>query len=143
MTFGPCCEKAEQWRSHPALPDYSVSTKGGVRRDTPGKGTRAGRILAPYVNTTGHLMVHMTPPNGEIFRGWRGPPSKKPKYQVARLVMAVWGKGHPGGDWADLRWRLHHKDENPEHNCIENLEWLSQSDHKKLHHARRRERQGE
>jgi len=88
-------------------------------------------------------MVYLAPPNGEIFKGWRGPVSKKPKYLVARLVAGLWGKPHPTGDWTDLRWRLHHKDERVDHNCIDNLEWLSQSDHMRLHHARRRERKHE
>lgn len=59
----------EEWRVVPSYPDYEASNLGRVRRATPGKGTRVGKILAtppdsggyPTIGTRAHgpLRVHV------------------------------------------------------------------------------------
>lgn len=48
-----------QWRAIPGFDDYQVSENGQVRRSTPGKSTRVGRLLRQQVTADGYpyLMI--------------------------------------------------------------------------------------
>src|SRR4051794_16099918 len=45
---------AEEWRSVPGLPAYAVSSEGRIKRITPQRGSRIGRILNGCINEDGY-----------------------------------------------------------------------------------------
>lgn len=57
MTDKP--EAAEEWRRIPTAPDWSVSSLGRVRRETPAPRTWSGRILKQKREKQGYLVVHV------------------------------------------------------------------------------------
>lgn len=44
------CDDTELWRPIPSWPAYEISNHGRVRRTTPYRSTRVGKILRPYLN---------------------------------------------------------------------------------------------
>ena len=46
----------ETWRRLNGVDHYEFSSRGRVRRATPGKRTRVGRILTPYTSTSGPVV---------------------------------------------------------------------------------------
>ena len=138
-----CCKREEIWGSHEAVPDYHVSNLGRIRRRTPSVGTYVGKIMVPVLRPPSHLFVYMPPGNGDALRGRKGPRPKKLFLGLARLVIAAWGGPHPVGDWADLGWRVHHRDGNPLHNCDTNLVWRTESWHRRHHLAKKKKEEEE
>lgn len=49
----------EEWKVHPKLHDYSISTLGRVRRVTPKRGTVVGKVLVPAVGKNGYAFVNL------------------------------------------------------------------------------------
>lgn len=43
-----------EWRTVPSFPDYEVSEDGGLRRRTPGRGARVGRVLRTPIDHEGY-----------------------------------------------------------------------------------------
>jgi len=139
--FGPCCQRPEEFKRIPGVPDYVASNLGRVRRDTAGKGTYAGRIIKPVLRPDGHLYVYMPPGNGDRLRNTDKVRPKALFIAVQRLVMAAWSKQPtPDARWKDPRQIIHHNDLNPAHNCDTNLAWRTRAKHLQEHNARRRER---
>jgi DNA (cytosine-5)-methyltransferase 1 len=52
-------ETAIEWRIVPMYPNYEVSTEGGVRRATRGKGTYVGRVLRTPIDAEGYPTVNL------------------------------------------------------------------------------------
>lgn len=102
----------EQWRTHPRFTDYEVSDLGRVRRGTPVKGSRPGRMKSPSLSTTGYLVVSI-----------EGKPRK-----VHTLVLETFiGPRREGQDGC-------HLDGDRTNNVLQNLRWASRSEN--MQHAR-------
>lgn len=50
----------ERWKTITGFPDYEVSDCGRVKRVTPGRGTRAGKIVGKNVSQNGYFRVCLT-----------------------------------------------------------------------------------
>ena len=94
----------ERWLPISRLSDYSVSTLGRVRRDTPGQGTRAG-LLAQHISS-GYPQVSIRPIG---------------RVRVHILVAATWIG--PRSDHTEIN----HLDGVKAHNCVWNLEYVTPS----------------
>lgn len=118
----------EEWRDIEGYDGlYQVSNEGrikrlsgivprGVKGDLPIK----ERILKPLRGSDYHFYIKLSR-NGEIRNS-----------SIHQLV----GKAfipNPNGYTI-----LHHKDHNPENNCVENLEWMSDGEHKSIHKNRKK-----
>ena len=102
MTF-PEENNLEVWKTIPGFEDYSVSTKGQVRRDTPGPGTYPGKIMKPSISQKGYLQIKL----------------KKKIKRIHRLV-AISFLPNP-----DNLPEVDHIDENKKNNNVNNIEWVT------------------
>ena len=82
---------------------YEVSSEGIVRN------LKTGRILKPFYNTKGYVMVNLTSANND-----------KTKKLVHRLVAQSF---IPNNDQS--KTLINHKDENKRNNSVANLEWCT------------------
>ena len=82
---------------------YEVSSKGDVRN------LKTGRILKPFYNTKGYVMVNLTSTSND-----------KTKKLVHRLVAQAF---IPNNDQS--KTLINHKDENKRNNSVANLEWCT------------------
>lgn len=98
-----CPAWVEEWRTIPKLPDYSVSTRGRVRRDTPGQGTKTG-LLAQHTDDNGYPQVSIRP-LGRVRVHW--------------LVKATWFGPRQLGQ------QVNHEDGDKAHNCLANLTYVT------------------
>jgi len=98
-------EPIEEWRAIEGTPNYEVSDRGRVRRTTPAKHTRVGRVLKPWFSSDGYALVdieHATTRIGPLVcRAFHGP-KPSPKHEVRHL------NGKPADDRAsNLAWGTH------------------------------------
>lgn len=96
----------EDWKVHPVLFEYEVSTLGRIRRAVPGKGTHKGRMKVPTLSTTGYLTVNIA---------W------KPR-KVHALVLET---------FVSLRPEKHdgcHIDGDRTNNALSNLRWATRAE---------------
>ena len=112
----------ENWRKIQGFPDYSVSDRGRVRRNTPGRGARAGRILNSSRDAKGYACVNLS--GG----------GQQRKHYVHRLVALAF-LGAPPSD----RHHVAHWDGNGMNASVENLRWATQPENEsdKVRHGRR------
>jgi len=96
----------EEWVSVEGFGKYSISNLGRVRRDAPGPGTQAGRILKPVIDN-GYPSVTF----------WD---SGKPKRFRVHVLVAQHFIG-PRPDKA----HVNHVDGVKTNNCVSNLEYIS------------------
>lgn len=110
----------EEWRAVVGYPDYSISSLGRVRRDTPGRLRKAvvGRILKPSPNPYGYLTVSLC--LGSIVR-------TKPIHRL--VVLAFLGPSPEGKPHAN------HIDGVKTNNRLDNLEYCSPAENQQ--HAAR------
>ncbi len=96
----------EQWRTIPTFETYEASNLGRIRN------IKTGTILKPNRNCKGYRHV-------VLYRG-----SKKDKHMVGvhRAVALAWIDNPNNYD------TVNHKDANPDNNCVDNLEWMSNED---------------
>ena len=104
----------EEWRTIEEFPNYSVSNLGRVRRDTPGVGTRRGRILKPWSNS-GYMAV-------DFYRN-----GKRYCKKVHRLVAEAFVPN------PTMLPEVNHIDGKKPNNHMINLEWVTRRDN--LRHA--------
>lgn len=111
---------AESWRTVPGFDDYSVSTRGRVRRDRAANGTQAGRILVPGLPTArGHVYLQLT-----LRRGGR-----RHTVAIHRLVAAAFLGPKPAGMHID------HRNGVTTDNRVENLEYVTPRENTARAHA--------
>lgn len=104
---------------------YQVSNLGNVKsfaREVPYKTygtwkmrTVPGRIMKPYKNESGYLLVTLTKPDSRKL------------CKVHRIVAEAFIEN------PESKRCVNHKDGNKENNCVENLEWVTYSEN--MHHA--------
>lgn len=102
----------EEWRQIPGFPDYSVSSFGRIRRDTPptrknGR-CKPGMIMKAESGQWGHQRIRLTK-NGQCFR-----------LLVHRLVAMAFDLPRRGDQTV-----VAHNDGNPLNNHISNLRWAT------------------
>jgi hypothetical protein len=97
---------SEDWRRHPRLIDYEVSTLGRVRRLTAKRGTYSGRLKRPTLSTTGYLVVNL---------------DGKPRKVHALVLETFIGPRPPKCDAC-------HNDGVRTNNVLVNLRWASRSE---------------
>lgn len=115
----------ENWRIHPAYPDYFVSDQGRIMRRTEATGTRPGRILKPTMLPKGALHIHLQ----NVVTG------KNETCMVRRLVLETFEGPAPTGTCAI------HLDGDPWNCALDNLDWAGErEDGIPLHVARVSER---
>ena len=96
-----------QWKTIKGFPDYIVSDTGFVQRIAGGRGATPGRVLKPMKKRNGYFQV-------ALYK------NKKPCHiSLARLVLTTFVRDCPVGMQAN------HKDGIKQHNCAENLEWIT------------------
>jgi hypothetical protein len=100
----------EHWRPVVGFPDYAVSDRGRVRRETIGRGTKPGRILTPDVRQNGYLRASLTDT-----RGTRG-------HYIHRLVAQAFLEQPSGFN------QVNHKNCDKTDNRPINLEWCTHLD---------------
>jgi len=100
----------EEWRTIKDFPDYAVSNQGRVKRITGNRYSKAGRLLKPFANEKGYLMV-----------GLMLNKIKKTR-KVHLLVAGEFMEPCPPG------MECNHVNGNKEKNRQGNLEWIT---HKK------------
>ena len=106
----------EKWKSVPECSDYyEVSDHGRVRRIAEGPGTHSGRILKPNVNSSGHYSMQMR-------CHYRRVDKLAHRLVAEAFIRPLRTKEH-----------VHHKDGDKANNRLENLEILSEHDHRSLH----------
>ena len=108
------------WQKIDGYPDYSVSTAGQVRRDTPGRTSRA-KLLRPYISRVGYPVVNLS-------AGGR-----QKTFYVHHLVAIAFISARP----SELH-QVAHADGSKTNNSAENLRWVTQSENEmdKLRHGR-------
>lgn len=99
-----------EWRVIPNYPKYEVSSDGLVRSVSPHFGGRP-RLLTQRLTQTGYYAIQLSQEDGK--RKWNF---------VHRLVAAAF---IPNPDNLPV---VHHKDETPTNNRVENLQWCSLRD---------------
>lgn len=92
----------EEWRAIPGWPEYSVSNKGQVRRESAAFGTRKGYVLKPMAMANGYTKVALS-------RGGR-----RREYTVHRLVASAFIDDPTGMD-------VCHNDGDRTNNAVGNL----------------------
>lgn len=109
MAHAPEC-----WKTVTSDDRYEVSSLGRVRRRTPSKGVRVGRVIRSYA----------------IGRGYRGVKlgrNNSTRALVHRLVAREFCRKPPGWEWEDCRhWVVNHINGVKNDNRVENLEWVTQ-----------------
>lgn len=98
--------KEEIWKVIPSYPNYEASNTGKIRNKSTGK------VLKPNTNSKGYHHV-------VLYNG-----SKKDKHVVG-VHRAVAMAFLPTNNYS---LTVNHKDENPDNNNIDNLEWIENSD---------------
>ena len=110
MTLDYTSGPLEKWRKIETCPDYSVSDHGRVRRDTPGRGTRAGRILKNSPDCNGYACVNLHGRRKQyvhklVALAFLGPPPSC-KHQVAH-----WDGNGMNSALANIRWATQRENE--------------------------------
>lgn len=95
-----------KWRRCPGFPDYEVSDSGQVRRATPGRGAKAGKVCQSFTHADKRITVSIRQ-GGKTY-------TRRP----SRLVCEGWW-GPPPFDGAEAC----HNDGDPQHNHYTNLRW--------------------
>lgn len=93
---------------------YQVSDQGRVRRIKPASGTHIDKVLSPYENNYGYLMV-------SLYRE-----GERALLQVHRLVAEVFLGSQPSPDH-----EVNHKNGDKTDNRVENLEWVTHAENQK------------
>ena len=99
----------ENWKKIQGFEDYSVSDMGRVRRDTPGPGAQAGRILKGKINKEGYELVLLSNKG------------KKTMFTIHRLVAKAFIP-----NLKNLPEVNHLNGKND--NSVKSLEWSTRSD---------------
>lgn len=96
----------EEWKDIPGFENYQASNLGNIRNKNTFK------ILSPNRNKKGYRHV-------VLYKG-----SKKNKHMIGvhRAVALAWIPTN------DCTLTVNHKDNNPDNNSVDNLEWLSNED---------------
>jgi len=97
------------WRQLQGFSDYAVSSDGCVRRITPSKGTKPGRILQPHYNKYAYVRLAVAR-------------NCVKKVYVHRLVAMAFIGCCPKGK------EVNHKDSDPRNNSAGNLEYATRSE---------------
>lgn len=99
--------QTEEWRQslHPC---YEISNIGRVRRSTPIKGTRIGRLVRPHITNVGYWIVGLYQHSQET------------KCCIHTLVTEAFIGPRPDG------YVVNHKDFNKLNNRVENLEYVTE-----------------
>ena len=92
----------QEWKKIKGFENYSVSNDGEVRND------RTGRILKPYLSTSGYYQVMM---------------GRKTVPQYIHRLVAIAFISNP-----DNKKQVDHIDGNKRNNCISNLRWVTASE---------------
>jgi len=100
----------ERWRVIKDFPDYAVSNLGQIKRLTPGRKTRPGKILKGAIKPPGYPMVNL----------------RKQGKTYYRRVHSLVAQAFIETNHEDLT--VNHKDGNKINNHLSNLEYLSQAD---------------
>ena len=95
---------------------YQISNFGRVRRLVSWRGNQCiskyisdVKIISPYIDNLGYERIHLTIPN------------RTKQYRVHRLVAMAFIPN------PDNLPQINHKDENKTNNCVDNLEWCTQT----------------
>jgi hypothetical protein len=105
MTF-PEENNLEVWKQIPGFEDYSVSTWGRVRRETPGINTYAGKILKPgKARNYLYVIIYSS--------------GKTKRFTIHRLVAENFLPN------PDDKPQVDHIDNNKENNNVVNLKWAT------------------
>lgn len=99
VSLGVCLE----WRVVPSMPEYEVSNRGGVRRAIPGRGVKAGKVLATPLDAAGYPTI--------------GTRKYGPKRVHVLVAEAFIGPIPPGAE-------VHHIDGDRSRSVLANLEVL-------------------
>ena len=94
-----------EWEKIVDFDNYSVSNYGDVRND------KTNQILKPYITDRKYVYVYIKDNSGKYYN-----------LQVHRLVAQAFIPNPLN------KPNINHKDFNPSNNCIENLEWVTQSE---------------
>lgn len=96
----------EKWKKIPGWPDYSASTEGRIRRDTPKKyGVPAGILRPQRQKSHAYLTVNLFNPRGT--------------QSIHKLVLLTFRGPRP------IRHQAAHRDGNTHHNWLSNLRWAT------------------
>ena len=93
----------EVWKPIRNFPSYDCSSEGRIRN------IRTQKIQRPTLNKNGCLKVSLYK-NG-----------KRYNVKVHRVIAETFLGEHPGMD-------VRHKDDDPQNNCVDNLEWCTRSE---------------
>ena len=118
----------EEWVPIHTLPGFSACIEYFINRQGQVKSTKGNieRILKPSTNQQGYPQVSLTQRIG------RQKPKKVPIHKlVAFAFLGMHPKPYGRGAGCCV---IHHKDEDPSNYCVDNLEWLTASEHR-VHHA--------
>lgn len=107
--------EGEEWKPILGFSGYMVSNKGRVKR-----------YLARYEN---FILLNLSNNivNNRLYVSMQSDSGKTKNLQVSRLV----GFTFLGDSYSEDKNTINHKDGNVQNNCVENLEWISQSENNK------------
>lgn len=104
--------KGESWLQIKDLPEgYMVSNKGRIKT-----GKKLSKL---FINSQSYVQWRVVNPSKGIFKN----------YKVHRLVAEHFCPTHKDKDDC----HVHHKDQNPQNNAWDNLEWLTPQEHLEAH----------